>query len=225
MPLFNVTHPSYTPHYVRERVVDQPNLGPQAPRRPRIRTDFGQSVEAPATVASAPAPLTPYAMVGYFATVRAALVVNALQMGAWDTGGLPRYLAKQLPTAEDTSPTTQANADAYKAHKTSSYLPVQTDVSEAEFSNLNDPTKRPAAMAGQAAKLNAVSAIPAQTLDNVSPTNAPLIPYAPSVPPWGHLLCNQSYFGVQVTVKEVGLNPGTSVATLEPSNVPGFVSQ
>lgn len=225
MPLFNVTHPSYTPHYVRERVVDPVNLGQQAPSRPRIRTDFGQSVEAPATIASAPSSLTPYVMVGYFSSVRAAIVVNALQAGAWNAGGLPRYLAKQLPTADDTSPTVQANAAAYAAHKTSSYLPVQTDVSEGEFASLNDPTKRAAVMGAQAAKINGASAIPIQTLDNVSATNAPLIPYAPSVPPWGHLLCNQSYFGVQITVKEVGLNPGTSVATLEPSNVPGFISQ
>lgn len=225
MPLFNVTHPNYKPHFVSNRVVDETNLGPAAPQRPRIRTDFGQQVAAPATIVSAPAPLTPYSLSGYFSTVRSALVLNAIQMGAWGNDGLPRYLAKQLPTASDPSPTVDAQATAYQAHRTMSYLPAQTDVSEAEFASLNDPTKRAASMASLSDSLSGGVQTLAQTLDNVAPAAVPLIPFSPSVPPWGHQLCNQSYFGVQITTKEVGLNPGTSVAVLQPSNVPGFISQ
>lgn len=225
MPLFNTTHPSYKPHYVSERVVDTIAPTAPAPSRPRVRTDFGQSVAAPATIVSAPARLTPYNLSGYFSTVRAALILNAIQMGAYTTGGLPRYLAKQLPTANDPSPTAKVNSSQYDAHKTMSYLPAQTEVSPAEFASLNDPTKRSSAMAGLSAQLAGGSSILAQTLDNVAPSNLPLIPYAPSVPPWGHLLCNQSYFGVQIQTREVALNPGANPAVLAPSNVPGFISQ
>ncbi|MFA6132479.1 MAG: hypothetical protein WC869_00530 [Phycisphaerae bacterium] len=225
MPLFNTTHPSYQPHFLRNLVNDvtpDPNAGPV---RPRIRTDFGQSTQASAIVAEKPASLSTYNISGYFATVRAALVINAISMGAYDAGGLPRYLAAQLPTAEDPSPTTDANTSAYSDLQVMSYLPPQTAPSQDTFANLNDPTKREAAMTSLSDTIHRTSAAQTQSLDNVIPSNLPLIPFVPSVPPWGNLLCNQSQFGVTIQTNAVALNPGTGSTVLQPSNVPGFVSQ
>jgi len=225
MPLFNTTHPSYNPHIARELVVDAAPAADTAPRRPKIRTDFGQDQKASAIVADAPAKLSTYDLVGYFATVRAALVVNAMSQGAYAAGGLPRYLAAQLPTADDPSPTTAAAAEAYANLTVMSYLPPQTAPTEAQFASLNDPTKREAAMTSLSETLNSSEAAIGQTVDNVSPSNLPLIPFVPSAPPWGGALCNQSLFGVTIKSNAVALNPGTGSRVLAPSNVPGFVSQ
>lgn len=225
MPLFNVTHPSYHPHILREQVVDTLPDQNAAPRRPTIRKDFGQDVRSSAIVVDSPTRLSTYNLVGYFSTVRAALVVNSLAMGAYSAGGLPRYLAAQLPTAEDPSPTTNSNSTAYANLQTMSYLPPQTALTEAQFSNLNDPTKREAAMTSLSETINGTGQAQQQTLDNVVPNNLPLIPYVPSVPPWGNLLCNQSQFGVTIKTNTVALNPGTGSTVIQPSNVPGFVSQ
>lgn len=228
MPLFNATHPRPAPHFVSQRVVDAPAaVRPQPnPSRPRVRTDFGQMMAAPATVASAPKAASSYPVSGYFSTIRAALVANSLQLGAWNPSGFPRYLAAQLPTAGDPSPSAADNATDYANHLTMSYLPAQTEVTAQTFASLNDPTKRPSAMSSLTTNINGGTAdSQPQTLDNVQPSNVPLIPYAPSVPPWGNLLCNQSYFGVQIRTAGVALNPGNTIAVLQPSNVPGFVSQ
>lgn len=218
MPLFNVTHPSFQPHYNSNQVQPATPVTNEAPQRPRVRVDFGQPQAAP-VVSSIPAQLTTYAVDGYFATIRAALVANALQQGAWEVNGLPRYLAGQLPTAEDAAPTQAANAADYQAHLTMSYLPAQTEASEEAFQSLNDPTKRPSTMASMAATLaGGASAALGQTQDNVSPSNLPLIPFKPSPPPWGYGLCNQSQFPVNIGTAQ---NPVLAQA----SNVPGFVAQ
>jgi hypothetical protein len=225
MPLFNTTHPSYRPNIVRTLVTDDLTPAPDTPSRPKIRTDFGQSVSASAIVANTPASLTTYNVSGYFATVRAALVVNALSMGAFSAGGLPRYLAAQLPSADDPSPTAGAATEAYANLQTMSYLPPQIAPSEQQFNNLDDPTKREAAMTSLSETINNSSSGLAQTLDNVISSNRPLIPYVASVPPWGGVLCNQSQFGVQIKTNAVALNPGTGTTVLQPTNVPGFVAQ
>lgn len=225
MPLFNTTHPSYAPHYLREQVDQLPVPDTTAPSRPKVRTDFGQSTTASAIVSDRPAALSTYNLVGYFSTVRAALVINSLSMGAFAAGGLPRYLAAQLPTADDPSPTANAAATAYANHKTMSYLPAQLAPTQQQFATLNDPTKREDAMTSLSETLNGNSTGIPQTLDNVNANNLPLIPYAPSVPPWGGVLCNQSQFGVTIKTNTVALNPGTGTTLLAPTNVPGFVTQ
>jgi hypothetical protein len=225
VPLFNVTHPSYRPNIVRTQVTDDLTPPANTPTRPKIRTDFGQSVSASAIVSDMPASLTSYNVSGYFATVRAAMVVNALSMGAFAAGGLPRYLAAQLPSADDPSPTTNAATEAYANLQTMSYLPPQIAPSQQRFSDLNDPTKRESAMTSLSETINASQSGLAQTLDNVIPNNRPLIPYVESVPPWGGVLCNQTQFGVRIKTNAVALNPGTGTTVLQPSNVPGFVSQ
>lgn len=225
MPLFNITHPSYRPNIVRTQVVEDLTPAPNTPTRPKIRTDFGQSVAASAIISDKPASLTTYNVSGYFATVRAAMVVNALSMGAFSAGGLPRYLAAQLPSADDPSPTTAAADEAYANLQVMSYLPPQIAPSQQQFANLNDPTKRESAMTSLSEQLNSSSAGLTQTLDNVISNNRPLIPYVASVPPWGGVLCNQSKFGVQIKTNAVALNPGTGTTVLQPTNVPGFVAQ
>lgn len=217
MPLFNVTHPSYRPNIVKEQVVEQTTPQPNTPRRPTVRKDFGQDVSSSAVVAEKPARLSTYDLVGYFATVRAALVVNTLAAGAFEAGGLPRYLAAQLPTAEDPSPTTEDASEAYANLKTMSYLPAQTEPSEETFTSLYDSTKREAAMTSQAETLNQSGLAIPQTQDNVNANSRPLIPYTASVPPWGGALCNQSQFGVSIRT-------ATGTQVLQPTNVPGFVA-
>ncbi len=217
MPLFNVTHPSFKPHYIAKQVPDEAVPTNTAPQRPKIRTDFGVAAPAPVVV-SEPAPLHTYSVDGYFSTIRACLVVTAIQQGAWEPNGLPRYLASQLPTSGDAAPSTKANADAYQNHKTMSYLPVQTEVSQDVFQSMNDATQRAAAMANQASVLaGGGSASLSQTRDNVQVSDLPLIPYTPAVP-WGNALCNQSQFPVNVGTAQ---NP----QLVQASNVPGFVSE
>jgi hypothetical protein len=225
MPLFNVTHPSYKPTIARQLVADAPPEAHPAPARPKVRRDFGQGQNASAIVSDAPVTSTQYVMVGYYSTVRAALVVNALEQGAYAPGGLPRYLASRLPTAEDPSPTTDAAAAAYAGLVVMSYLPRQLAPSEAQFASLNDATKREASMTDLSENLNRGSSALSQTLDNVHPSNVPLIPFVPTAPPWGNALCNQSQFGVTVKANGVAMNPGTGTRVLAPTNVPGFVSQ
>ena len=225
MSLFNTTHPSYNPNIVRNQVVDPKPTQPNTPRRPTVRRDFGQDLNTSAIVASQPAVLHLYQLSGYFSTVRAAMVVNSLSAGAFSAGGLPRYLASKLPTANDPSPTVDASAANYANHQTMSYLPEQIAASQATFANLNDPTKREATMTSLSETINGSASGLPQTLDNVVPNNVPLIPFAPSVPPWGGALCNQSQFGVTIKTNTVSLNPGTGSTVLQPTNVPGFVAQ
>lgn len=225
MPLFNTTHPSYAPHYLREIVRDLTAPANNTPVRPKIRSDFGQNVKASAIQSNLPATLTTYSLAGYFSTVRAALTVNALSLGAFAAGGLPRYLATQLPTAADPAPTADAASTAFANLKTMSYLPPQLAPTQQQFNSLNDPTKREASMTSLSDSINGSSQGLKQTVDNSVTNNLPLIPYVPSVPPWGGVLCNQSQFGVTIKTNAVALNPGTGTTLLAPTNVPGFVAQ
>lgn len=218
MPLFNVTHPSYRPNIVKNQVVEQAAPEPNTPRRPTVRTDFGVTPRASAIVSDAPGRLATYDLVGYFSSMRAALVANALSLGAFSSGGLPRYLAAQLPTADEPAPSAAAADAAYANLLVMSYLPPQTAPTAQEFRSLHDSTKREASMSDLAESLNNSGQAIAQTTDNVVNNSKPLIPYAASVPPWGNLLCNQSRFGVQV--RTAG---GTE--TVKPTNVPGFVAE
>jgi hypothetical protein len=225
MPLFNTTHPSYRPHYVRDRVQPTEQPQPNTPRRPTVRRDFGQDLNASAIVANQPATLHMYSLSGYFSTVRAAMVVNSLAAGAFAPGGLPRYLASKLPTASNPSPTVDAAATNYANHQVMSYLPSQIAAPQAMFASLNDPTKRESLMTSLSETINGSASGLPQTLDNVIPNNVPLIPFKPSIPPWGGVLCNQSQFGVTIKTNAISLNPGTGSTVLQPTNVPGFVSQ
>lgn len=225
MPLFNTTHPSYTPHYLREQVRDPVAPANNTPVRPKIRSDFGQNVKASAIRSDQPATLTTYSLAGYFSTVRAALTVNALSLGAFASGGLPRYLASQLPTADDPAPTADSAGTAFTNLKTMSYLPPQLTPTPQQFKSLHDPTKREASLTSLSDSINGSTRGVPQTVDTPLTNNLPLIPYVPSVPPWGGVLCNQSQFGVTIKTNAVALNPGTGTTLLAPTNVPGFVAQ
>jgi hypothetical protein len=225
MPLFNTTHPSYAPHYLREQVRDIVTPANNTPTRPKVRSDFGPTPRASAIQSNQPAALTTYSLAGYFSTVRAALVINSLALGAFAAGGLPRYLASQLPTAADPAPAADAASTAFTNLRTMSYLPPQLAPTQQQFNSLNDSTKREALLTDLSDSINGSTRGLKQTVDNSVPNNRPLIPYVPSAPPWGGALCNQSQFGVTIKTNVVAMNPGTGTTLLAPTNVPGFVAQ
>jgi len=223
MPLFNITHPTYAPHFLRTQVAAPAVSQLTATTRPTIRVDFGQNINAQPIIAPTPQLPQTTPVIGYFSTIRAAMVCNSLDNGVWAPNGLSQYLAAQLPTASDAAPSAAQVSTDYANHLTMSYLPPQTEVDAATYATLDDPTKRPSSMASLSAQISGGTTTRPQSLENVVSSSLPLIPFTQTRPPWGSTLCNQSQFGVVTPPNALSPNPTNTV--LAPVNVPGFVSQ